>query len=457
MAILQQVLIPKIPTLLLSTTLTVFAALASVQAASTDNLEHVDCVIYPSQEADIGSASVGVLESLQVERSDHVIAGAVLAQLESSAQRAAVALATARAEAAAEVNFRQLSADHSKRQLSRIEQLVEKDSASIKEFDDRKTEAQLGEQQLRKALENKKILELELASAQVALEKRTIISPFSGVVVETYKSPGEYVNSDPILRIVQLDPLYVETIIPADQLGQIQPGMTARVVSAESANQQWIAQVDRVDSVIDVASGTFGVRLKLPNPDFAIAAGARCTVSFVNPEIRSLSEPTLGAAMPMNTTTLLSTDKSAPGISSDLTCINGGPYKSEQLAQDQASLASQRGDRVEVVRKRTTVMRGYFLMSREFQSMEAASTFLSALKSTGFTDAFLLGGTTPARVSIGAFNDHSTASKTMNSLLDNGIDSEVVQWENPNEQYFLFEAGAEAHYRSNCPSPPSSR
>jgi multidrug efflux pump subunit AcrA (membrane-fusion protein) len=35
-----------------------------------------------------------------------------------------------------------------------------------------------------------------------------------------------------------------------------------------------------VDKVVDAASGTFGVRLELPNKNFALPAGVRCKVQF---------------------------------------------------------------------------------------------------------------------------------------------------------------------------------
>jgi len=38
--------------------------------------------------------------------------------------------------------------------------------------------------------------------------------------------------------------------------------------------------VKMVDRVIDAASGTFGIRLELPNRNREIPAGARCRVRF---------------------------------------------------------------------------------------------------------------------------------------------------------------------------------
>jgi hypothetical protein len=35
-----------------------------------------------------------------------------------------------------------------------------------------------------------------------------------------------------------------------------------------------------VDRVVDAASGTFGVRLQLPNPGYRLPAGLKCEIRF---------------------------------------------------------------------------------------------------------------------------------------------------------------------------------
>jgi multidrug efflux pump subunit AcrA (membrane-fusion protein) len=49
------------------------------------------------------------------------------------------------------------------------------------------------------------------------------------------------------------------------------------------------AKVIVVDPVIDAASGTYGVRLELPNPDWALPAGLKCRVRF--PISDAIAEP----------------------------------------------------------------------------------------------------------------------------------------------------------------------
>jgi multidrug efflux pump subunit AcrA (membrane-fusion protein) len=51
-------------------------------------------------------------------------------------------------------------------------------------------------------------------------------------------------------------------------------------VRPEAPSGKFVATVTTVDSMIDAASGTFGVRLELPNPGLRIPAGAKCKIAF---------------------------------------------------------------------------------------------------------------------------------------------------------------------------------
>ncbi len=55
------------------------------------------------------------------------------------------------------------------------------------------------------------------------------------------------------------------------------------------------AAVKVVDQVFDAASGTFGVRLALANPELIVPAGLRCKVSFAFPERKVEAVDPLGS------------------------------------------------------------------------------------------------------------------------------------------------------------------
>jgi multidrug efflux pump subunit AcrA (membrane-fusion protein) len=107
-----------------------------------------------------------------------------------------------------------------------------------------------------------------------------VASSVSGVVVERLLNGGEFTKQAPIVKLAQIDPLRVEVIVPVLLFGRIKVGSQADVVPEEPVGGVWHASVTVVDRVIDAASGTFGVRLALPNPDLRLPAGLKCKVRF---------------------------------------------------------------------------------------------------------------------------------------------------------------------------------
>jgi multidrug efflux pump subunit AcrA (membrane-fusion protein) len=100
------------------------------------------------------------------------------------------------------------------------------------------------------------------------------------VVVERILSPGEFADPPQLLEVAQIDPLRVEVFAPIGLLQQVSVGMTAQVLPEAPVGGSHEATVTIVDRVVDAASGTFGIRLELPNSDFALPAGLNCRVRF---------------------------------------------------------------------------------------------------------------------------------------------------------------------------------
>ena len=99
-------------------------------------------------------------------------------------------------------------------------------------------------------------------------------------MAERFLSAGERVEDKPIVKEVQIDPLRVEVVLPADRFGGIAANEHAQVTPEMKGAVPMLAQVTQIDSVIDVASNTFRVRLQVPNPGNRVPPGLRCKVSF---------------------------------------------------------------------------------------------------------------------------------------------------------------------------------
>ena len=240
-----------------------------------------DCMIGPNKVIEIGSAITGLIETVAVERSDYVEAGQVLARLESTMEEAAVRVARARAQRKVDIEATKASLDLGEKRRKRALELFENDTLSLDLREEVENQATLAALQVEQAWEDHRLASLELEHSVASLARRTIRSPISGFVIERLMDPGEVVDEETILRVAQIDPLRVEVILPSDWFGRVRPGDRAEIVPEAPLDQARAGEVAIVDRVIDGASGTFGARMLLPNPDHDLPAGLRCQVRFL--------------------------------------------------------------------------------------------------------------------------------------------------------------------------------
>jgi RND family efflux transporter MFP subunit len=227
-----------------------------------------DCMISPSEVVDLGSPVTGVIEEIYVERSDYVEAGQVVARLESRVEEAAVRVARARAQREVDIEQSQASLDLDRKRRNRARKLYKSNALSLDEKDEVEAQATLAALELERAREDKR--------------RRIIRTPVSGFVIDRLMAPGEVIEDQAMLRIAQVDPLRIEAILPSALFGKTTKGAAAEIIPEAPLDQPRPAEVSLVDPIIDGASGTFGVHLLLPNPDYDLPAGLRCRVRFVD-------------------------------------------------------------------------------------------------------------------------------------------------------------------------------
>jgi membrane fusion protein (multidrug efflux system) len=212
----------------------------------------VPCLVEPSLDISVGTPVDGVLEEITVDRGDMVQPGKLLARLNTGVESAAVAYQSAKA-------------DFNARKKRRLEELKTSNLISTQELDEVATDQHMAEMELRERREHLKL--------------RSIVSPIRGVVVDRFRNPGDLVKQEKILRLARLDPLHVETVLPSSAFGKVRLTQSYGVWIA-LANRTVKGTVSAVDKVIDAASGTFRVRLTVPNEKYDLPVGVRCRVDF---------------------------------------------------------------------------------------------------------------------------------------------------------------------------------
>jgi RND family efflux transporter MFP subunit len=240
-----------------------------------------ECLIQPKMVLKLGTQVPGLISEVLVDRGAIVKKGDIIARLESGVEEAALALAKARAENDATVRSNRAKLEFQRRKEDRAKQLRKTDNIALTAADEAETLARVAEGELEEAEVNLQLARLEVNRASEVLKQRTIRSPINGVVVARSLGPGEYAfDQAHLLTVSQIDPLNVEVFVPLNQFGRIHLGSTAEVYPEDPVGDRHQATVIVVDQVFDAASGTIGVRLELPNPDYAIPAGLKCQVRF---------------------------------------------------------------------------------------------------------------------------------------------------------------------------------
>lgn len=239
------------------------------------------CLVQPFETVDLSTAVAAVVTEIRVAKGDRVARGDVLVILDAEVEKANVAYAKARVALDAAIKVRESRLDLSQKKLSRARDLSGKNYIAQNELDELVSAVNVAEQELEEARESRRLSRLELPRAQAEYAKRILKSPIDGIVVERLLAPGEFAQAQPIMTLAQLHPLRVEVVLPVTLYGTVAAGSPARIrLPDPPIGGEYDATVTVVEQVIDAGSGTFGVRLELPNDALALPAGLECEVSF---------------------------------------------------------------------------------------------------------------------------------------------------------------------------------
>ena len=251
-----------------------------VQPIDAAGQSSLGCVVEASASAEVAASTGGVLESVSVDRGSVVRKGQVIATLQADVERAAVGAARARAESESEIAALETSRDMARYKLRRIFALTQLQSSAQLELELARSEHEVAEHRLQQARELQGVARREFELAQRQLELRQVRSPIDGVVADRMLHPGERVDGRPIVRILTVERLRAEVVLPASRFGQVREGMLA-TIRVETPNAQTVgAKVVQVDRFVDAASGTFRARLSVPNRGGEVPAGVRCQMTL---------------------------------------------------------------------------------------------------------------------------------------------------------------------------------
>ena len=268
------------------------AGLLPLSEVRAQEIPELDCLIEPQMTVELASPVDGVIETMLVDKGDRVSKGQVVAKLQSSVEEAQLRLARERAARTDEVQYYQANSAFTQRRFERLKTLPKDDLVTRHEVDETETQATLARLQLTKARTDKHIAELEQQQVQALMEQRAIRSPIDGVVIQRYLQPGESTENKAIMKLAQINPLKVEAYAPASLVGLVINGTQGELTLEVPTASPLRATVSMVDPVVDASSGSFGIRMALPNPDNRPLSGLKCKIRLLADKAPAHPQPT---------------------------------------------------------------------------------------------------------------------------------------------------------------------
>lgn len=127
--------------------------------------------------------------------------------------------------------------------------------------------------------------QLAAAQAQVRLletqiGQTSVIAPFDGVVTQRLLDTGAFAGpSQPIVRLSQVDSVYVNVNVPDDDLAYVRAGTPVTFTTSSLGNRPYKASVAAVNATPTQGTLSYRARLRVPNPEARLRGGMLVSVN----------------------------------------------------------------------------------------------------------------------------------------------------------------------------------
>jgi membrane fusion protein, heavy metal efflux system len=228
----------------------------------SSNLRLVGSVNFDANRmSEVGARIESRVTRIMVSKGDVVKKGQPLVEVESSELGDAIAtLLSARANLIAAEHNERRESGLEKQQLSSAA-VVERARAEVKAL---RAEVHGGEQRLLAMGVTKQ--ELHAIASGNAPSHITLRAPLNGEVVGRYAVLGQVVGpTDPVLRIADLDTVWVELDVFERDLARVADGNSASIESETHPGKVFKGHVSHVDATVDTNTRTAQVRIEVEN------------------------------------------------------------------------------------------------------------------------------------------------------------------------------------------------
>jgi RND family efflux transporter MFP subunit len=262
------------------------------------------------REATVSAQITGSLIEVLIEEGDRVKAGQVLARLDATQQRAALAQSEAQLQSARALLVQyQAQFAQNQRDEKRAQDLLQRKLVSEQAVEQARTLVDTQGAQLESQRKQIELAAANVRSAQVQLDYCTVRAPFAGVVIAKAAQVGEIVSPfsagggftrTGIGTLVDMDSLEIEVDVNEAYINRVQPNQP--VDSVLNAYPDWKipSHVIAIIPTADRSKATVKVRIAIDSKDDRIVPDRGVRVSFLEEKkpVAANARPPTGVLVP---------------------------------------------------------------------------------------------------------------------------------------------------------------
>lgn len=226
----------------------------------------VRAVTRPSADVQLSFVQPGRIAEIMAFEGSIVLKGEKLIQLDDTVEQVVLAQILAASQDMTQILAGRASLDQKRLDLKKLEKAAAYRAATDLEVEHARLDVTIAELTLKMAEFEHDQAILKFKETQKRIEHMRLVNPINGIVEQISVETGESVNAlDEVIRIVQIDPLWIDASVPLDIAKTLKDQQAIQVEFPLPQQEVIQGKVIYISSVADAGSGTLKVRVEVPN------------------------------------------------------------------------------------------------------------------------------------------------------------------------------------------------
>lgn len=226
----------------------------------------IRAITNPSSDITLSYVQPGRIAKVYFTEGQWVKIGQVLIQQDDAVEQIQLAQLKAARDDTTQIQASEASLAQKKVDLEKIQKAAAQNAATELEVEHARLSVKMAELSLQLATFEHEQAEKKYDEVKAQIEKMSLVSPIDGRIEKIHVEAGESINAlTDVVRVVKIDPLWIDVPVPLDKASDLSTSKKARVVFPSPNRASMEGSIIFISAVADAASGTLRVRIEVPN------------------------------------------------------------------------------------------------------------------------------------------------------------------------------------------------